>query len=67
MTAQFSLRHSGGALCAAGWSLTSFKRTDPLIADYLQAIAADPATSTAIKAELKGLDTNPAFRETHGK
>jgi hypothetical protein len=66
MTAQFSLRLYRRALCAAGWSLTSFKRTDPLIADYLQAIA-DPATSAAIKAELKGLDTNPAFRETHGK
>jgi hypothetical protein len=52
---------------AAGWSLSSFKRTDPLVADYLQAIAADPATSAAIKAELKGLDTNPAFRQAHGK
>ncbi|MDR3792912.1 MAG: hypothetical protein P4L03_05985 [Terracidiphilus sp.] len=52
---------------AAGWSLTSFKHTDPLVADYLQAIAADPATSAAIKTEFKGLDTNPAFRETHGK
>ncbi|HEV2620257.1 MAG TPA: hypothetical protein VGU23_10020, partial [Acidobacteriaceae bacterium] len=29
---------------AAGWSLSSFDRNDPLAADYIQAIRADPAT-----------------------
>jgi hypothetical protein len=48
---------------AAGWSLNSFKRNDPLAADYLLAIAADPATSAAIKTELNELSTNPAFKE----
>ena len=52
---------------AAGWSLSSFKRNDPLVADYIQAIAADPTTAAAVQAELKGLDTNPAFRQTKEK
>jgi hypothetical protein len=50
------------AYMAASWSLDSFNRNDPLAADYLLAIAADPATPTAIKAELKELSTNPAFK-----
>ena len=47
---------------AAGWSLNSFNQSDPLAADYLAAISADPATPANIKAELAHLGDNPAFK-----
>jgi hypothetical protein len=46
---------------AAGWALGSFQRTDPLAADYIEFLIASPDTPDAIKTELKGLQTNPAF------
>jgi hypothetical protein len=52
---------------AAGWSLGSFQRTDPLAADYIEYMTASPDTPPAIKSELTGLFTNPAFRETKTK
>jgi len=46
---------------AAGWSLSSFDRNDPLAADYIQAIQADPATDLEVKRTLANLQTDPAF------
>jgi len=47
---------------AAGWSIESFQQTDPLAADYIDFMIASPDTPDAIKNELKGLSTNPAFK-----
>ena len=57
----------GLAYKAAGWSLGSFQETDPLAADYIEYMIASPDTPPAVKSELAGLRTNPAFRETNGK
>jgi hypothetical protein len=53
----------GVTYMAAGWSLNSFNRNDPLATDYIQAIVANPATPVAIKKGLANLDSNPAFKE----
>lgn len=53
----------GVCYAAAGWSMNSFQMHDPLAADYVDAIAADPATPTMIKDELAHLGTNPAFKQ----
>jgi hypothetical protein len=50
------------AYAAAGWSLSSFQRNDPLAADYIETMLASPDTSETVKSELKGLLTNPAFK-----
>jgi hypothetical protein len=47
---------------AAGWSLCSFDGSDPLAADYIQAIHADAKTSPEVRAVLETLYTNPAFK-----
>jgi hypothetical protein len=47
---------------AAGWSLGSFQRTDGLAADYIEYMRASADTSATVKAELAGLETNPAFQ-----
>jgi hypothetical protein len=52
---------------AAGWSMGSFQRTDPLAADYIEFMIASPDTPPEIKSELKGLSTNPAFRQANEK
>jgi len=57
----------GTAYSAAGWSLASFQRTDPLAADYIEYMLASPDTPPAVKSELTGLATNPAFRRTDEK
>lgn len=46
----------------AGWSISSFQRTDPLVADWLTFWQTDPATPEKIRQELAALPTNPAFR-----
>ncbi len=51
----------------AGWSIGSFQHTDPLAADYVDFLIASPDTPDAIKAELKGLLTNPAFKREGDK
>ena len=48
---------------SAGWALGSFQRTDPLAADYIEYMIAAPDTPPDIKSELKGLSTNPAFKQ----
>jgi hypothetical protein len=53
----------GVCYTAAGWSLGSFQRSDPLAADYLDAISANPSTPANIKDELAHLSTNPAFKQ----
>jgi hypothetical protein len=57
----------GLAYMAAGWSMGSFQRTDPLVADYIEYMLASPDIPESIKTELKGLQTNPAFKETNKK
>jgi hypothetical protein len=52
---------------AAGWSLGSFQRTDPLAADYIEFMLASPEIPESVKAELKGLSTNPAFQRNDKK
>lgn len=52
---------------AAGWSLNSFQRNDPLAADYLEFMIASPDTPQSVKTELRGLSTNPAFKENEKK
>lgn len=46
----------------AGWSLGSFRRTDPLVTDWLLYWENDPAFSPVLRKELAALPTNPAFR-----
>ena len=55
------------AYMAAGWSLASFQRTDPLAADYIEYILASSDTSPSVKKELTGLLTNPAFKQPGGQ
>ena len=52
----------GLAYSSAGLSLGSFQRSDPLVADYIAATLADARTPDNIKAELRQLLTNPAFK-----
>ena len=47
---------------SAGWALGSFQRTDPLAADYIEFLIASPDTPEVVKAELKALQTDPAFK-----
>ena len=53
----------GATYASAGWSLDSFQRNDPVAADYIEAIYANPSTPTSIKDELAHLATNPAFKQ----
>lgn len=52
----------GLAYSSAGWSLASFQRSDPLVADYIAAAIAEPGTPAEIKTELQHLADNPAFK-----
>lgn len=52
----------GVVYTAAGWSLSSFQTNDPLVADYIDYMRASPDTPQAVKLELAGLASNPAFR-----
>lgn len=57
----------GVTYTAAGWSLSTFQRNDPLVADYIDYMLASPDFSPAIKSELSGLSSNPAFKRANGK
>jgi len=57
----------GVTYTAAGWSLFSFQRTDPLVADYIDYMLASPDTSETVKSELRGLSSNPAFKQGGGQ
>ena len=52
---------------AAGWSLSSLQRSDPLVADYIDYLLASPDTPQPIKAQLMGLSSNPAFKRAGGQ
>lgn len=52
----------GLAYGAGGWSLGSFFRNHPLVADYVDAWRADPKTPQVIREELGTLITNEAFK-----
>ncbi len=53
----------GRGVCymTAGWSLRSFVRNDTLVADFVDAWKADPATPKVLKEELNNLFVNDAF------
>ncbi|MDR3735657.1 MAG: hypothetical protein P4L10_08985 [Acidobacteriaceae bacterium] len=53
----------GVVYTAAGWSLSLFQLHDPLVADYIEYLIAQPDTPQAVKVELAGLGRNPAFRK----
>ncbi len=53
----------GVVYTAAGWSLSTFQRNDPLVADYIEYLLASPDTSQSVKSELAGLSSNPAFKQ----
>ena len=57
----------GVVYTAAGWSLRSLQTHDGLVADYIECILASQETSPAIKSELRGLSTNPAFSGPRGR
>ncbi|MFZ0736987.1 MAG: hypothetical protein WBL70_00665 [Candidatus Acidiferrales bacterium] len=57
----------GVVYSAAGWSLYSFQRNDPLVADYIDYMRASADTPQAVKAELGGLSSNPAFKRAGGQ
>jgi hypothetical protein len=57
----------GVTYTAAGWSLWSFQRNDPLVADYIDYLLASSDTPEAVKSELRGLPTNPAFKRAGGQ
>jgi hypothetical protein len=57
----------GLAYMAAGWSMDSFQRNDPLVADYIEYMLASPEIPDSVKTELKGLSTNPAFKQNEKK
>jgi len=54
----------GVAYTAAGWSLGSFQKQDPLVADYVEFLQASQDTPAVIKTEILGLSTNAAFQKT---
>lgn len=57
----------GVTYAAAGWSLASFQRSDPLVADYIDYLLASPDTPQTEKSELTGLSTNPVFKRSGEK
>ncbi|MFA5264191.1 MAG: hypothetical protein WC378_10215 [Opitutaceae bacterium] len=59
LTAQVA---SGLAYQIAGWSLGSFQRTDPHVADWLLFWENDPAFPALLRNEIASLPNNPAFR-----
>jgi hypothetical protein len=46
----------------AGWSIGSFQRTDPLVADWLSLWENDQTLSPLVRKEISSLPGNPAFR-----
>jgi hypothetical protein len=52
---------------AAGWSLSSFQRNDPLVADYIGYLHASSETPQSVKSELKDLSSNLAFKRPGGQ
>jgi hypothetical protein len=46
----------------AGWSIFSFQRTDPLVADWLLYWQDDPGFPAVLRREIASLATNPAFK-----
>ncbi|MGB9199714.1 MAG: hypothetical protein WCB53_22515 [Terriglobales bacterium] len=56
----------GVTYTAAGWSLRSFQRNDPLAADYIDYLLTSSDTPEPVKAELRGLWSNSAFQQAGG-
>jgi hypothetical protein len=57
----------GVTYTAAGWSLWSFQRNDPLVGDYIDYLLASPDTPQPVKSELNALWSNPAFKRAGGQ
>lgn len=58
---------SGLAYMVAGWSLSSFQRTDPRVADWLSYWQQDATIPALLREEIKLLPTNPAFQRDKEK
>jgi hypothetical protein len=46
----------------AGWSIGSFQRSDPRVADWLSFWMNDPSVPALVRSEIASLPANPAFR-----
>ena len=46
----------------AGWSIGSFMRSDPLVADWMDYWREDSSLPAVVRTEIAGLPRNPAFR-----
>jgi hypothetical protein len=57
----------GVTYTAAGWSMWSFQRNDPLVADYIDYMLASSDIPDAVKSELMNLSSNPAFKKAGGQ
>lgn len=57
----------GVTYTAAGWSLGSFQRNDPLVADYIEYMLASSDTPASVKSEIARLSSNPAFKRAGGQ
>jgi len=53
----------GQSYQAAGRSLAAFQRNNPLVADYIDYLVAAPDTSASVRSALKGLGSNPIFKQ----
>jgi hypothetical protein len=54
----------GMAYKIAGWSLSSFQRSDPHVADWLLYWENDANMSSTVRSQIASLSDNPAFEET---
>lgn len=57
----------GVSYTAAGWSLRSLQQSDPLVADYIDYLLASSDTPESVKVALRGLRTDPAFKQAGGQ
>jgi hypothetical protein len=57
----------GLAYQIAGWSLSSFQRTDPQVSDWLLFWQDDPDLPLALREQIRSVPQNPAFKRTNGQ
>jgi hypothetical protein len=57
----------GVGYMAAGFSLASFKASDPLVSDYIDFMLASPDIPITVKAELATMGKNSAFKRDAGQ
>lgn len=57
----------GVTYTAAGWSLRSLQQSDPLVADYIDYLLSSSDTPESVRVGLRGLRTDPAFKQAGGQ